>query len=102
LAQAPALSEQEQIWAAEKLAHQQVIRREMRRALSCTNDKAKILLAKEWKEKYSKVRYDELIRVAKNKDACEAIANWILGDNDDYDSRGRDRDHKPSRTGRLR
>jgi len=34
---------------------------------SCTNDKAKILLAKEWKEKYSKVRYDELIRVAKNK-----------------------------------
>jgi len=95
-------SEQEDSWAKEKLAHQQVIRYELRRALTCTNDKAKIFLAKEWKKKYSQTRYDELIRCAKNRDTCEAIANWQLGDNDDYDSRGRDRDHKPSRTGRLR
>lgn len=95
-------SEQEKRWAEEKLAHQKVIRAEMRRALSCTSKEAKRWLAKDWQTKYSKVRYDELIRVAKNRDACEAIANWILGDNDDYDSRGRDRDHKPSRTRRLR
>jgi hypothetical protein len=35
-------------------------------------------LAKEWREKYSDVVYNELIRCAKNRDAAEVISNWNL------------------------
>ena len=54
------------------------LKREMQRALSCISPGSKRYLAKEWKEKYSDVVYQELIRCAKNKSAAEAIANWNI------------------------
>jgi hypothetical protein len=35
-------------------------------------------LAKEWKDKYSDVVYNELIRCAKNRKAAEVISNWNI------------------------
>ena len=52
----------------------------MQRALSCISPGAKRYLAKEWKEKYSDVVYNELIRCAKNRKAAEVISNWELED----------------------
>lgn len=50
----------------------------MRRALSCIKKVDKIMLAKEWGEKYNPVHYRELISCAKNKQAAIVIANWKI------------------------
>jgi len=54
------------------------LKREMQRALSCISPGSKRYLVKEWKDKYSEVVYNELIRCAKNRDAAETISNWKL------------------------
>lgn len=54
------------------------LKREMQRALSCISPGSKRYLVKEWKDKYSEVVYNELIRCAKNRDAAEVISNWNL------------------------
>ena len=54
------------------------LKREMFRALSCTNKKQKIALAAEWKEKYSPTHYKELIACAKNKRIAGDIIHWNL------------------------
>ena len=56
------------------------LKKEMQRALSCISPGSKRYLAKEWKEKYSDVVYNELIRCAKNREAAEVISNWELED----------------------
>jgi len=50
----------------------------MQRALSCISPGSKRYLVKEWKDKYSEVVYNELIRCAKNRDAAEVISKWDL------------------------
>ena len=54
------------------------LKREMQKALSCISPKAKRLLVAEWEDKYSAIFYKELLSCARNKDACEKIANWNL------------------------
>jgi len=54
------------------------LKREMQRALSCISPGSKRYLVKEWKDKYSEVVYNELIRCAKNRDAAEVISKWNL------------------------
>jgi len=54
------------------------LKREMQRALSCISPGSKRYLVKEWKDKYSEVVYNELIRCAKNRGAAEVISNWNL------------------------
>jgi len=54
------------------------LKKEMQRALSCISDGGKRKLAAEWKEKYSDIVYNELIRCAKNRKAAEVISNWNI------------------------
>lgn len=54
------------------------LRLEMRRALSCVSAGAKRRLAAEWREKYSQMVYEELIRCAKNREVAQGIANWDI------------------------
>jgi len=54
------------------------LKKEMQRALSCISPGSKRYLAKEWREKYSDIVYQELIRCAKNRKAAEAISNWNI------------------------
>lgn len=59
------------------------LRLEMRRALSCVSAGAKRRLAAEWREKYSQMVYEELIRCARHREAAQGIANWDL---DNFDA----------------
>jgi hypothetical protein len=72
--------EQERLWAEQLLKSRLELQREMQRALFCMDGDEKRALAKEWKEKYSLEKFEELIRFAKNKKAMRAVANWNLED----------------------
>ena len=58
----------------------QMYKTEMMRALSCRTKKQKIVLAAEWKEKYTPMTYDGLISLAKNHTARLKVAYWDLPD----------------------
>jgi len=49
---------------------------QMQRALACKTKRQKILLAREWREKYSENMYKELIACAKDKRVRANIVNW--------------------------
>jgi len=71
-------AEQERLWAERLLESRLELQREMQRAIFCLDPEDKKALAKEWKDKYSLQKYDELIRFAKNKKIMRAVANWNL------------------------
>ena len=71
-------------WQTELYATRRRLQWELKRALSCISPKAKRALAAEWKDKYSKVFYNELIRCAKNKKVAGDIIAWNL---DDFDGK---------------
>jgi hypothetical protein len=54
------------------------LRNEMRRAIQCISPASKRKLAKEWKDKYSDIFYNELINCAKKKEVALHLANWNL------------------------
>ena len=54
------------------------MRTEMRRALACMSAVAKRKLAREWKETYSEMMYQQLLLCARDKESCKGIANWDL------------------------
>ena len=54
------------------------LKKDMQAALACFNNREKIELVKQWKEKYSAKKVEELIRFAKNKKVCWAIAHWDI------------------------
>ena len=58
------------------------LKREMERAVNTFKPKDKIALAKEWREKYTDDQYEELLRLACNKEARAKIAAWDLSDFD--------------------
>ena len=58
------------------------LKREMERAVQAVKPKDKIALAKEWEEKYTDEQYDELLRLARHKEARAKIAAWDLSDFD--------------------
>jgi len=65
----------------ERLQQERLIyKTEMMRALSCRTKKQKIVLAAEWREKYSPMTYDGLISLAKNHTARLKVAYWDLPD----------------------
>lgn len=71
-------------WQTELYASRRRLQLEMKRALSCISPKAKRALAAEWKEKYSEIFYNELIRCAKNKKVAGDIVAWNL---DNFDGK---------------
>jgi len=71
-------------WQTELYATRRRLQWELKRALSCISPKAKRALAAEWKDKYSEVFYNELIRCAKNKKVAGDIIAWNL---DDFDGK---------------
>jgi hypothetical protein len=58
------------------------LKREMERAVNTFKPKDKIALAKEWQEKYTDSQYEELLRLARHKEARAKIAAWDLSDFD--------------------
>jgi len=54
------------------------LKMDMQKVLGCFSAKEKHQLVDEWKRKYSKRKVEELIRFAKNKKVCYAIAHWDL------------------------
>ena len=52
------------------------LKRDMQAAIACFNNREKIELVKHWRSIYSEKKVEELIRFAKNKKVCWAIAHW--------------------------
>ena len=52
------------------------LKRDMQAAIACFNNREKIELVKQWRNKYSERKVEELIRFAKNKKVCWEIAHW--------------------------
>ena len=71
-------------WQTELYATRRRLQWELKRALSCISPKAKRALAAEWKDKYSEIFYNELIRCARNKKVAGDIIAWNL---DDFDGK---------------
>ena len=55
-------------------------RKEIWKALSCTNKKQKVKLVEEWKSKYDEHHVKTLINCAKRKDVCGVILDWKFED----------------------
>ena len=55
-----------------------LLQSEVRAALACRTKKQKIALVARWKEKYSPIFVQELLNVARNKQAAGDILHWNL------------------------
>jgi hypothetical protein len=62
----------------ELLLSRRMLRDEMRRALQAIKPREKIALVAIWKEIYKPEIVDELLRVARDREARVRIANWNL------------------------
>ena len=60
------------------LASRRRLKKEMQAAISCISPSSKRKLVARWKEEYSELMYEQLLRVAKNKDVRREIADWDL------------------------
>ena len=54
------------------------LKNDMMKAIMCFNNEEKRQLVREWKAKYSERKVEELIRFAKHRKVCYAIAHWNL------------------------
>ena len=62
----------------ELLLSRTILKNEMQRALQAIKPKEKIELVAAWKSMYKPEIVDELLRVAKDREARYRIANWNL------------------------
>jgi len=62
----------------ELLLSRRILKNEMNRAIKAIKPAEKIELVRGWKEVYRPEIVDELLRVAKDKEARLRIANWNL------------------------
>jgi hypothetical protein len=62
----------------ELLLSRRILKNEMNRAIKAIKPAEKIELVRGWREVYRPERVDELLRVAKDKEARLRIANWNL------------------------
>lgn len=76
--------EQEEKWKNEIKGYRILMKMEMQRAMYCMNNEEKRNLVKDWKQKYSKVFANELIKLAKNAEIRFKIANWDI---DNFDKK---------------
>jgi len=51
---------------------------EIKAAMGCRTKKAKIALVNRWKSQYSPITVQELLNVARNREAAGDIINWNL------------------------
>jgi hypothetical protein len=70
----------------ELLLSRRILKNEMNRALKAIKPAEKIELVKLWRDVYKPEIVDELLRVAKDKEARLRIANWNL---DNFDGERR-------------
>jgi len=70
----------------ELLLSRRILKNEMNRAIKAIKPAEKIELVRVWKEVYRPEIVDELLRVAKDKEARLRIANWNL---DNFDGERR-------------
>ena len=70
----------------ELLLSRRILKNEMNRAIKAIKPAEKIALVKMWREIYRPEIVDELLRVAKDKEARLRIANWNL---DNFDGERR-------------
>ena len=66
------------------LASRRRLKKEMQAAISCISPSSKRKLVARWKEEYSDLMYEQLLRCAKNREVSKAIADWEL---DQFDQR---------------
>lgn len=60
------------------LASRRRLKKEMQAAISCISASSRRKLAARWKEEYSALMYEQLLRCARNKEVRLAIADWNL------------------------
>jgi hypothetical protein len=72
------VSDTQDKYKEELLLSRRILKNEMNRALKAIKPAEKIELVKLWKEVYRPEIVDELLRVAKDKEARLRIANWNL------------------------
>ncbi len=72
----------------ELLLSRRILKNEMNRAIKAVQPAEKIALVRMWREAYRPEIVDELLRVAKDKEARLRIANWNL---DNFDGERRNK-----------
>jgi len=70
--------EPEEQYRQELLLSRRVLKEEMRKAINTFSPDAKKRLAADWKVRYSPDMAKELLRVARDYEARDRIANWNL------------------------
>jgi hypothetical protein len=70
--------EAEEQYRQELLLSRRVLKEEMRKAINTFSPDGKKRLAASWKERYSPDMAKELLRVARDYEARDRIANWNL------------------------
>lgn len=64
---------QQQLWESRRK-----LKKEMQAAISCISQASKKKLVARWKEEYSEMMFDQLLRCAKNREVRIGIAGWDL------------------------
>jgi hypothetical protein len=72
------VSDTQDKYKEEILLSRRILKNEMNRAIKAIKPAEKIELVRVWKEVYRPEIVDELLRVAKDKEARLRIANWNL------------------------
>ena len=72
------VSDTQDKYKEELLLSRRILKNEMNRAIKAIKPAEKIELVRVWKEVYRPEIVDELLRVAKDKEARLRIANWNL------------------------
>ena len=72
------VSDTQDKYKEELLLSRRILKNEMNRAIKAIKPAEKIELVRGWKEVYRPEIVDELLRVAKDKEARLRIANWNL------------------------
>ena len=66
------------LYIEELRASRLLLQGEVRAALACRTKKQKIALVAKWRKKYSPIFVQELLNVARNKQAAGDILHWDL------------------------
>ena len=66
------------LYIEELRASRKLLQMEVRAALACRTKKQKIALVAKWRKKYSPIFVQELLNVARNKQAAGDILHWDL------------------------
>jgi hypothetical protein len=68
----------EKVWEEQLLRSRSILKTEMLNVLHCESKDDKRSLYQRWKEEYSELMVQDLVKCAKDRKSCLMVANWNL------------------------